>query len=102
MAGSEWLDVTIIDRTAVREVGERIEVEWKLSAEPELEWAEMFQMADVSDRKGSIEWVQGGGPDVIGSVVRWFVPGAEIESADAEVRRRISMANERFGTRPGD
>lgn len=102
MAGSQRQDVTIIDRTTVREVGDRIEVEWTLSAEPELEWAEMFQMADVSDRKGSIEWVQGGGPDVIGSVVRWFVPGAEIESADAEVRRRMSMANERFASRPGD
>ncbi len=96
MAGSKWQDITIVDRSAVREVGDRIEVEWKLSAEPELEWAEMFQMADVSDRRGSIEWVQGGGPDVMGAVVRWFIPGAEIDSADAEVGRRMAMANERF------
>jgi len=101
MAGSKWQDITIVDRTAVREVGDRIEVEWKLSAKPELEWAEMFQIADVSDRKGSIEWVQGGGPDVMGAVVRWFVPGGEIESADAEVKRRMSIANERFGMGQG-
>jgi len=30
-----------------------------------------------------IAWVKGGGPDVIDTVVRWFVPGEEIENADA-------------------
>ena len=89
--------ITIVGRTTVKEVGERVEVEWKLSAEPELEWAEIFQMAAVSDREGPVDWMMGGGPDVMGSVVRWFVPIEEIENADAEVKHRLSVANQRVG-----
>jgi hypothetical protein len=90
-------EITIVDRTAVKEIGDRVEVEWKLSAKPELEWAEIFQMAELSDREGPVDWIMGGGPDVMVSVVRWFVPVEEIENADAEVRRRLSVANQRFG-----
>ena len=97
MAGAEREDIKIVDRTTVREVGDRFEIEWQLNAKPELEWAEIFQLAAQSDRHGSLEWVEGGGPDVIGTVVRWFVPSEEIENADAEVRHRLSVANERFG-----
>ncbi len=89
-------DITIIGRTTVAELGDRNEVEWQLSATPELEWAEIFQLAELSDRKGSIQWVKGSGPDVIGAVVRWFVPDGEIEEADAEVRHRLAVANRRF------
>ncbi len=96
MAGAGWEGITITDRTAVKEVGDRIEVEWRLSAKPELEWAEIFQMAALTDRAGSVDWVMGGGPDVMDAVVRWFVPTAEIEEADAEVRHRLSVANQRF------
>jgi len=98
MAGAKREDVSILDRTTVKEVGDRFEIEWQLRAKPQLEWAEIFQMADVSDRHGPLEWVEGGGPDVIGTVVRWFVPSGEIENADAEVRHRLSVANERFAT----
>lgn len=90
-------EITIIDRIVVKEVGDRVEVEWKLSTKPELEWAEIFQMAATSDRNGPVDWVMGGGPDVMGSVVRWFVPVEMIESADHEVRDRLSVANGRFG-----
>ncbi len=89
--------IGIIGRTIVEELGDRDEIEWQLSATPELEWAEIFQLAVPSDRKGSTEWVNGGGPDVIGAVVRWFVPSGEIDEADAEVRHRLSVANQRFG-----
>ena len=90
--------ITILGKSTVQEVGERIEVEWKLSAKPEIEWAEIFQMAVMSDREeGPVDWMMGGGPDVIGSVVRWFVPIEEIENADAEVKHRLSVANQRFG-----
>jgi len=92
--------ITIVGRTTVKEVGERVEVEWKLSAEPELEWAEIFQMAVLSDREGPVDWMMGGGPDVMGSVVRWFVPMEEIENADAEVKHRLLVANERLGKDP--
>jgi len=91
-------DITIIGRTIVKELGDRNEVEWQLSTTPELEWAEIFQLAHPSDRKGSIQWVKGSGPDVIGAVVRWFVPDGEIEEADAEVRHRLAVANQRFGS----
>ena len=91
-------DITIIGRTTVEELGDRNQVEWQLSATPELEWAEIFQLAGPSDRKGSVQWVKGSGPDVIGTVVRWFVPAEEIEEADAEVRHRLSVANQRFGS----
>lgn len=91
-------DITIIGRTTVEELGDRNQVEWQLSATPELEWAEIFQLAGPSDRKGSIQWVKGSGPDVIGAVVRWFVPDGEIEEADAEVRHRLAVANQRFGS----
>ena len=90
--------IAIIGRTAVEELGDRNQVEWQLSATPELEWAEIFQLAVPSDRKGSIQWVQGSGPDVIGAVIRWFVPNGEIDEADAEVRHRLSVANQRFGS----
>jgi hypothetical protein len=95
-------DITIKGRTTVVELADRNEVEWQLSATPDLEWAEVFQLADPSDRRGSIEWVRGGGPDVIGDVVRWFVPDGKIEEAEAEVRHRLSVANRRLmtGERP--
>jgi hypothetical protein len=90
-------EITIVDRTVMREIGDRVEVEWRLGARPELEWAEIFQMAAPSDREGSVEWIKGGGPDVMDSVIRWFVPIKKIEGADAEVRHRLSVANERVG-----
>ena len=68
-----------------------------LSAKPELEWAEIFQMAALTDREGPVDWVMGAGPDVMGAVVRWFVPTAAIDNADVEVRHRLSVANQRFG-----
>jgi hypothetical protein len=89
-------DITITGRTTIVELAERNQVEWQLSATPELEWAEIFQLAGPSNRKGSTEWVRGSGPDVIGAVVRWFVPDGKIEEADAEVRHRVSVANQRF------
>jgi hypothetical protein len=96
MAGADLEGLTIVGRTIVGELGDRNEVEWQLSATPELEWAEIFQLSGPSDRKGSIQWVEGSGPDVIGAVIRWFVPNGEIEEADAEVRHRLSVANQRF------
>ena len=97
MARANREEIRIVDRTTVKEVGDRFEIEWRLSAKPELEWAEIFQLAAPSDRHGSLEWVKGGGPDVMGGVVRWFVPSGEIENADAEVQHRLSVANQRFG-----
>ena len=92
--------IRIVNRTIVKEVGDRVEVEWQLSATPELEWAEIFQLAVPSDRQGSSEWVEGGSPDVIGAVIRWFVPSEEIEEAEAEVQHRLNVANERTGSGP--
>jgi hypothetical protein len=97
MAETKGEDIRIVDRTTVKEVGDRFEIEWRLSAKPELEWAEIFQLAAPSDRHGSLEWVKGGGPDVMGAVIRWFVPSGEIESAEIEVQHRLSVANQRFG-----
>jgi len=97
LAEAKGESIRIVDRTTVKEVGDRFEIEWRLSAKPELEWAEIFQLAAPSDRHGSLEWVKGGGPDVMGVVIRWFVPSGEIENADVEVRDRLSVANQRFG-----
>jgi hypothetical protein len=97
MAGAKRDDIRIVGRTTVKEVGDRYEIEWQLSAKPELEWAEIFQLAAPSDRHGPLEWVKGGGPDVMGATVRWFVPSGETENADAEVQHRLSVANQRFG-----
>ena len=97
MAGAKKEEIRIIERTSVKEVGDRLEIEWQLSAEPGLEWAEIFQLAVPSDRHGSADWVEGGGPDVIGAVVRWFVPSGEVEDAEAEVQHRLSVANQRLG-----
>jgi len=98
MAAANREHITIIGRTTVEELGDRNEVEWQLSATPEPDWAEIFQLSSPLARKGSIQWVKGSGPDVIGAVVRWFVPNGEIEEADAEVRHRLSVANQRFGS----
>jgi len=87
--------IRITDRITFKEIGSRVEVEWQLDTQPDLEWAEIFQMASVGARQGSLEWVNGGGPDVIGTVIRWFVPTSHIEEADAEVRSRASVANKR-------
>ena len=87
--------IRITDRTTFKEIGNRIEVEWQLNAHPHLEWAEIFQTAAVADRSGTLEWVRGGDPDVIGTVIRWFVPTSHIDDADAEVRYRVSVANKR-------
>ncbi len=47
--------VELVGRSTVKEVGDRIEVEWTLSDTPPLEWAEIFQMAVSPDREGPIE-----------------------------------------------
>ena len=96
MTEADWEDIAIIGRTSEREVDDRVEVKWQLSAKPDLEWAEIFQVADLSEREGTLEWVFGGGPGVLLDSVRWFVPAREIENADAEVRHRLKMANGRF------
>jgi hypothetical protein len=90
--------IRIIERSTFKEIGNRIEVEWQLDARPDLEWAEIFQSAAVADRRGTLEWVRGGDPDVIGTVIRWFVPTAHIDDADAEVHYRVSVANSRRET----
>ena len=100
MAGANREDIAIVGITIVEELADRSEVEWQLNAIPDREWAEIFQLSGPSERSGSIQWVQGSGPDVIGQAVRWFVPNGEIEEADAEVRHRLSVANERFGSGP--
>ncbi len=102
MAPTEWKDIIIVGRTTAEEIDDRVEVEWKLSDTPELEWAEIFQMADVSERVGTLEWVLGGGPDVLHDMVRWFVPATQVEDADAEVRHRLAVANTRFGAESND
>lgn len=102
MVGTKRKDIRVVDRTTVREIGDRFEVEWRLSAEPELEWAEIFQLAEVPHRRGPSDWVEGAGPDVMGAVIRWFVPGEEIENAEAEVQSRVSVANQRLRRRPGE
>ncbi len=96
MNPTEWNAITVLGRTTAEEIDDRVEVEWKLSETPELEWAEIYQMADVSERVGTREWVLGGGPDVLHDVVRWFVPADHVEDADAEVRHRLAVANSRF------
>ena|ERR1039458_5624451 len=88
-------EIRITDRSTFKEIGNRIEVEWQLDAQPDLEWAEIFQMAAVADRHGTLEWVRGGDPDVIDTVIRWFVPTSHIDDAEAEVRSRVSVANKR-------
>ena len=95
MAEAKREEIRIVNRTTAKEVGDRVEIEWQLNAKPELDWAEIFQLAVPSERHGSIEWVDGGNPDVIGTVVRWFVPSKEIDNADAEVQHRLNVANER-------
>ena len=52
MATANREDIAIISRTTVEELGDRNEVEWQLSATPELESAEIFQLAGPLDRKG--------------------------------------------------
>lgn len=103
MAATESDGISITGRTTFKEIGDRIEVEWQLDAQPDLEWAEIFETTAVADRQGTLEWVRGGSPDVIGTVVRWFVPTPQIDDADAEVRYRASVANkrcERASTQP--
>ncbi|HEY5108635.1 MAG TPA: hypothetical protein VII96_03400 [Acidimicrobiales bacterium] len=87
--------IAIVGRTTAPEIGERVEVEWSLSVEPGLEWAEVFQFASVEDREGPVDWMEGAGPDVVGGTVRWFVPTASLDNAEAEVLHRLRVANER-------
>ena len=87
--------ISIVGRTTAREIGARVEVEWELSAAPDLEWTEVFQFASVQDREGPVDWLEGAGPDVVGGAVRWFVPTTSLDNADAEVAHRLRVANER-------
>ncbi len=97
-------DIVVVRRSTADELGGRVEVEWTLSATPELEWVEIFEFAAVADRQGPVDWVMGAGPDVIGGVVRWFVPAGSLENAETEVAHRLTVANERFrrADRAGD
>ena len=92
--------VAVVGRTTAREIGDRVEVEWRLDATPGLEWIEVFQLAEVDGRHGSVEWTAGGGPDVVGDAVRWFVATDDLDEADAEVARRVAVANARCATTP--
>ena len=87
--------ITITGRSTAREIGDRVEVEWALSAVPGLEWTEVFQFTEVSERAGPVDWRHGGGPDVVRDTVRWFVPADELDDAEAEVSRRLEVANRR-------
>jgi hypothetical protein len=100
MTATDRDGICITDRRTFKEIGDRTEVEWQLDAQPDLEWAEVFEMTAVADRQGTLEWVRGGGPDVIGNVVRWFVPTSHIHDADAEVLYRASVANKRCESDP--
>jgi len=85
--------ITVVDRSTAEEIGTRVEVEWMLSAVPDLEWTEVFQFATVAERRGPVDWREGGGPDVVDRSVRWFVPIELLADADAEVRTRVEVAN---------
>ena len=85
--------LAVVGRTTAREIGERVEVEWQLDGVPDLEWTEVFQFAEVDERRGPVDWTQGGGPDVVGGTVRWFVPSASLDDAEAEVVLRLAVAN---------
>ncbi len=87
--------ITVTGRSTAKEIGDRVEVEWTLSAVPGLEWTEVFQFTEVGRRDGPVDWREGGGPDVVRDTVRWFVPSAELDDADAEVSRRLEVANQR-------
>lgn len=91
-------NITIVNRSIVKELDDRVEIEWNLSTQPALGWAEIFQLAAPLSRQGSIEWVDGGSPDVIGATIRWFVPSEKIENAEEEVQYRLQVANERSGS----
>jgi hypothetical protein len=89
--------IAVTGRTTVTEIGERTEVEWGLSSAPDIEWIEVFQFASLGERTGPADWVEGGGPDVEGAVVRWFVPADRLADAEQEVARRLEVANLRCG-----
>lgn len=95
MTATDWNEIRISNRTTFKEIGNRVEIEWQLDAQPDLEWSEIFEMTVVAERRGTLEWVRGGGPDVMGSVIRWFVPTSHIDDAEAEVLYRVSVANTR-------
>ena len=97
MAGATDGPIRVTGRTVATEVGDRVEVEWSLSATPGLEWTEVFRFTEVGRRTGPADWLDGGGPDVMGDTVRWFVPVAEFDAADAEVAARLAVANRRCG-----
>ncbi len=42
--------VAVVGRTTAREIGDRVEVEWRLTPTPGLEWTEVFQFAEVGGR----------------------------------------------------
>ena len=84
--------IAVVGRTTARELGERVEVEWQLDGTPDLEWTEVFQFAEVDERRGPVDWTQGR-PDVVGGTIRWFVPSSSLDDADAEVARRLVVAN---------
>ena len=94
-AGATDGPIRVTGRTTATEVGDRVAVEWSLSATPGLEWTEVFQITSVGRRTGPEDWLDGGGPDVVGDSVRWFVPVAELDDADAEVTARLAVANRR-------
>jgi hypothetical protein len=98
MSTKRTTPVTIVGRSTELEIGGRIEVEWELSERPAPAWAEVFQMAAPDERDGPVDWVMGGGPDVIEGTVRWFVPAAELDAADREVHHRLEVANGRLGS----
>ena len=83
-------------RTTATEIGERVEVEWELDAAPTSEWTEVFQFAAVENRAGPVDWIEGGGPDVVGHV-RAMVRAHRVtrQCRGQEVAHRLDVANRR-------
>ncbi len=72
-------------------------VEWKLSANARLDWVASFLLVQKQPDATTAR-VRGGGPGISLDTVWWFVSTDEIETADAEVKRRMAIANNICGT----
>ena len=88
----------VLGRTTRAEIGARVEVEWAPGAEPGLEWTEVFPFTSFDEAREPADGYADGSPDVVGDVVRWFVPTGVVDDADHEVVRRVGIASLRWAS----
>ncbi len=91
----EWNPLEIIDRKVTGPDRGLITLRLKLSAKPDPDWAAWFSN-NSGNREGSMGFLMGPPPQVVGDTIEWVIPERDMEGAFRAVKLGMGSANARF------